>query len=768
MADILIGSKEETQNRLLKLLVNTEGIDDATRQKVYTGFHQASSAPQLIQSLAFENIPDEKKTEVVKMWQELHTLPPQNQGANQVMNTIGNILYKAPIGVAMAGGAILGGPGGAATAGTAMDSLLNVYGTAVDRYMDKNYPGVERQKLGPQTNTEALINPLISGAMGLAAPEALATKFPLAQNVNRAEELGAYLPGKMSYKQAKEFQRNQEIMRTNLQMQNAERQFAFNEQIRQQKIALQQEFSADIERNVESLRRQATQLTENNATKINKIRMEEALTAELRDTDLALLKQEMTTRTAKVNQEAWENAQIFSKAVGRAESKARMQLGVAQAEKFGYDAYTAQSSKLTKQIEAEVFAKNPKRVPTGKIIPEHKDAAGKLIPAKQETRLVAGGIDRSAMKKAFEPFAKEYKEDLEIAKQLGSPGARAILEIVNGDDWVSGVTALNDLAALNRAGWHHSDYVIRDYGTHLVREVATKYRRSIMDSVAKMENGKIGLDLLAERRAILAARDRIYRTGSGVGEFMNEPVAKQSMDNLAKEGEINSLWNDPVRTKNVYDALDDVAGNPNLKLDSKIVKNAASTKAALKARVGEKVLGENYQQFSKNWQNMDPEFKQLNFTPEQIQRGDRLITEGPEALRKIADEELIRQNQIIADSKATLRSLKAERMTVGENAREIRALREQMRTETRNAQRTRLAKTINLNTTNALLRKELKETELFEKYLLNQKIRDANKKIEDIKAITYRLAIGGAAAASGLGVLEWRTHRIAKLLGFAP
>lgn len=282
-----------------------------------------------------------------------------------------------------------------------------------------------------------------------------------------------------------------------------------------------------------------------------------------------------------------------------------------------------------------------KEVPTGLI-----DAAGNAITKAKQTSM-PGMIEMSDVKAALARDYDTIAGEIQIAVQNGSPGARALQQVVNGPDSYTLEQALNIKAALNDIGYGRADAAMTTMSEAIARKTAASLRESIRRQVAGFKDGgKEAVSLMDKEADILKARDARFKT----------PAARAAARSMERYGDAARL-KDPVAVKSWLAQVD------------------AETAAGARAQVAHNLLGESPKEFAKNWKAMDPELKAQWFTPEQISKGDEIASGSQEAIRRITEEYQAKETARITravENSAVIRRKRADLTQLQTNIDELR------------------------------------------------------------------------------------------------
>jgi hypothetical protein len=262
-----------------------------------------------------------------------------------------------------------------------------------------------------------------------------------------------------------------------------------------------------------------------------------------------------------------------------------------------------------------------------------------------------------------------------------------------------------------------------------------------------MTDGDKALAKLDEAKTLLKQRDAIFRTGEGIES--NQPVAQQTAKRAIRHGNAIQFVNDPAGMKTLYAQVDD------------------ATREGMKGQISKSLLGRSHRDFAKNWSQLDPEVKAMNFTPDQIAKADMLAQRGPAALDDIANRALLENSRIIQDATNKLKSIGQQRMKLGDTSVQIRKLNSQIKLEQDAIKRAKLQKTLELQTKASSLRSAINEEQATARQNFAIQMRQAQDKIKQIQELKRKLKIG--ATVIGLGAAaEWgrKTNVIGSLLGF--
>lgn len=655
-------------------------------------------------------------------------MPEFSMARNLGKFALETVTEGGPAAIGAIGGGIVAGPAGAVLGGMG--------GELIRQQIRQRFGGGP----APQSNTEAVTQQLMAGASGALSPATAAARYPLAAQGGR---YGSVVPKLMKGKTAQEIMATAQERRIAMTQAMKQRRLQAKNALREEKAAAQQKFNEQVERSINPLRKAKTDLYNQRTVQSAALAEQRTSTTEATRSALSQLNKATTEAKAGVSRQAVADAEAFTESVGREMNKIQIAKGTLEARRLGMKAYTDRATKLYDQLRDDIFANNKQKVPTGKTI--NTGVIGKDgKPIIQEAmREVQGPIDRTSLQEQLRPFVDNHRDKLTIAKQNGSPGAQAILEIVDGPAVIDGRTAIDDLAALNKFGYHKSDAELRSAGEALTRKVAGQYRTEFKKSIEKMKGGKEGLKLLDEAAEVLAQRDKVFRTGPDV----DLPLARKTGLNVSQSGRVLQYVNDPLKMKALYNQVDE------------------ATRDGMKRQVAESLLGKSHRDFAKNWANLDPDVKALNFSSQQIVHADELARRGPAALEKIANDALAANTRIIQDATQKLKLIGEQRKSLGEITVKGRQLQSQITTEKSAIARAKTDKSLELQRKSAEMRGKLDEYEAQARQNFAIQIKVARQRIADIKEAKKKLLIGGAVVGAG-SAAGWKMRNIAQLIGW--
>jgi hypothetical protein len=458
---------------------------------------------------------------------------------------------------------------------------------------------------------------------------------------------------------------------------------------------------------------------------------------------LSALNQETAAAKQSAASELNLRAEMFTNEIGKEMNKIELAQGTQQARAAGWKRYTDRVNQIYDGIRDNTFSRNISTIETGHRPTGLLDEIGRPI-MEPITKQVAGPVDLSSVKTALNPFYDRFKNELAIARQNQSPGANAVIQIMEGPDVVPGDVAIDNLKSLNRLGYGKADAVIRESGEAIARKACAVYREALKQSIGKMEGGKEALASLEEARALLSKRDQLYRTGELIS---GKPIARAAAEQIEKSGNVTALIKDPVKFHAFWRQIE---GTP--------------VEAGTTRQIAVRVLGNGYKDFAARWPQLNPTIKQMIFTPEQIENGNRLASEGPEILRNLAEKAAAKNAEIIQGTMQQLTDIGTQRQQLSGITQNVRELNTKIGDERRALQLSKQAKSFELKQKASNLKADIDAYQLERRSRLGKDIREARETIEKADRIKKAALIG--AGILGLGGLGWKAHKVAALLGW--
>jgi hypothetical protein len=412
----------------------------------------------------------------------------------------------------------------------------------------------------------------------------------------------------------------------------------------------------------------------------------------------------------------------------------------------GYRLETQKGQALRNKAK-EIFNNDVRSIQTGTKQVEDPYTSWEGEGAKTEpvVKNVPGPVDVSEAQKELRPFYDKYQDLIRTAKQNGSPGAQAVIDIVEGDSVVPGSTALDNMAALNKLGYGKADIQIRTPSEAIARMAGDKYRAAIYKSLDNIKDGNIAKEALENEKLIYQKRDKLYNTGS---ILEGKPFARQAAVKFeASGGHIESLINDPIKFHAFWDRVE---GTP--------------FENPLRQQIADNVLGSGYQDFTKNWQKLMPEIKSRILTPDMIANGDRLAAEGPAALQKISEGAKAKNAEIVQGAMKQLTDIGKKKQQIGGITKNARELNAKIGDEKQAIQFGKQAKSLELKQKSAGMKSVVDEQTYGQRKALAGQVREAREKVQANKSLKNKAMIGAVVVgASGVG---WKARNIASMLGW--
>jgi hypothetical protein len=711
----------------LQSILDSAQADQTVKADAWDAFKNSTDTTDLTTKIKSLALPDETKA---KLWdlKKSMTLVQQKQSEStgetwqRQMGNIGkyaaNVVSQGgPAAVGAIGGGMLGGPPGAV-----IGAMLAEGGKQV-------FNRLFAPELAPATGLQGAIDMTMAGAGGALTPEALAVKFPLAAN---AGKYGAELPATMKYARARELVATAPERRLAMELETKQLKAVSRQTARNEQAVAQRMFNDRVERNIRPVQEEKTVLLNQKTQQSASLAEQKPNISNQGIADRAALRTGYKNTKGQIIDTSSSEADSFVKSVGTEMKRAELIHGTAASRKMGYDAITQKVSDIYNDIRNGVFANNIRRV------------VNHLPDGSTQEISIEGPIDLAKMKAELKPFADANRDALTIAKQNGSPGATAILETVDGPNVIPGSTAIENLAALNKAGYHKADAVIRERGEFYVRKLADKYREALRESLTKMDGGGVAIQKLNEAKSLLKARDSQYRIGEGIE--VNKPIAQRTWERFVTKGDLSGMSNDPVKLRLLYNQVD------------------TPTLAGLKSEWAKGAFGKNVKDFSKNWKYIDDEVKALNLTPQQIAQGNLIATKGELALKQLSADVISKNQKIIDQTNAQLRAINQERRLLADTTVKVRALSNRVQNEKDLIKRTKLESELYLNTKAAQARMADEEVVTLRKQNFEIQLRQARKRIEDVKQTRKYLLVAGGIGLAGAANFKWQ-NAIKSILG---
>jgi hypothetical protein len=457
---------------------------------------------------------------------------------------------------------------------------------------------------------------------------------------------------------------------------------------------------------------------------------------------LSFLNVQMAKSKQAALEQATTNAKLFTESLGKEMTEIEIAQGTQAARAHGWRKATDEVSKLYDGVR-DIFKKNVIQIGTGQ-----KNEAGEEI-----MRTVTGPVDMTGVKAELREFYDRFKNDIGVARQNQSPGASAVMQIMEGPNIVDGAVAIDNLKALNRLGYNRADAVIREPSEAIARKAGETYRTALRESVEQMDGGEEALGMLDEAKILLRDRDTLYRTGDIIKD---RPLARRAAEAIQESGKVVNLARQPIKFRAYWNQVQDTP-----------VAQGVVRQVMEDVFTGKDVL--------KRWSDIPAEVKNLMLTPEQISNVDKIILQGKPAIEKIASESIAANNTIIKEASAKLNQIGKSQADIGNitvNARNLRGdiTKARQSIMTQQAQQvtaleSKMAQTsFNIGKTQRELSIEVGKLQQRQRLQLAQQIKDANAKIEKAKkAKKILLAVGTVAGITAFTKLKFA--QIGNLIG---
>ncbi len=636
----------------------------------------------------------------------------------QLISGAGRIVSEGgPAGIGAIAGGMAGGPPGA---------VLGGMGGELIRQLVRRGGGGP----APTSNTEAVAQQLTAGLAGAASPEMAALRYPMGA---RAGQMGELIPGRMTGKQAQGVLDTAAQTRMQAFKPFKDQRAELANQLRHEKAAAQLEFNQNVEKNIVPLRDESRRMRNYRTAKSAELAEQRTSTGESLRNDLVELNRRTEEAKTTASRQAFEDAQTLLTSVGREMNKSQIRQGTVQARIMGRKALTEQVTKLYNKIRDDVFGKNITYIEKASL----KEGDEPVMIA------VKGAIDRASLKDDLREFAESYREALTVARQNGSPGAKAVLDIVDGEDIAGGRTVIEDLRGLNEFGYKRADVDIKP-GEGIVREVANKYRKLFRDQVAKMKDGQDAIDMLDQAQLLLDKRESLYTWGEG--KQARIPIAREAWKKVERTGEALQYMDDPAGMKSLLAQVD------------------ATTKQGIIRQGLDDVLGRDYKDFLKNWRNWDSEVKSMFLSPEQIAVGDSIAMRGPVQLDRIANEAILENTRIVRDATEALKRIGIEKKKLGEITVDLRGIQKNIDVQNLSGANEKILSRVSRDVGAANKRKAVAdEQDIMRENLLIME-RQARQRLREIKEAKIKIGVGAGIAATAAG-WKYKNH-LMSILGW--
>lgn len=437
------------------------------------------------------------------------------------------------------------------------------------------------------------------------------------------------------YKQATQTLKDIPIKRSELALEATEARSALSEAKRQGIDAAKAAVTEELESKTKPLAEQATSL------KLAKRDAATALTKEDIADDLAKAEAKNKIEASRTNAEAAVKAQTeqqvsgFTKAQGVKPTSFDVSEAAAKSRKANLDALQGEIRATHKGI-MDIAEK-----PENKVIKTIKEEVNDPYrspdePPKIVTREIEGPaeVNVSNTQQALAKTADNVRGQIQAAINQGSPGAKALIQLVDGEGAYTVQQALDIRAALNQIGYAGDRALVGTKSQALAKQAVRELNKDIRAAIEKLPSGADEAKALLDQEAQLLAKRKVT---------FDDPMARGAAS-VMKSGDA-TVFKNPVKLKKWMDQVDE------------------PTRQMARSQVVHEVLGKSPEKFADNWNKMDPEIKALWFNEEQIKLGDRIASSNKAGLEKIAKEfELKNQklaNQAIEKS-AAIRTRRSE------------------------------------------------------------------------------------------------------------
>jgi hypothetical protein len=563
-------------------------------------------------------------------------------------------------------------------------------------------------------------------------------EHPIAAMGGKAEDLLSSAKSKinptgLSYKQAKDIKNTYQERNLALNADIASQRTAMRETLSNERRNAQQLFNQQEQDRIQPLISEQNVLKNARGRTSAKLAEQRTTTRENLQSDLSQLNQQKKVATDAATEKINKNVSDFAEGIGTEMSKEDIAKGTQESRAAAWKQYTDKVTTLYDEVR-DIFSKNVSQVQEG------VDEAGQPI-----MKDVAGAIDLSSVQKELKPLYDRFKQDLAIARNNGSPGAKAVIEIVEGKNVVPGDVAIDNLKALNRLGYGKADAVFREASEAYARKAASAYRTALDESIGNMEGGDRIREALDEAKGHLQNRDKLLRTGDVI---KGKPIAKSAATTVETTGDVTKLIKQPIKF-NAY--WNQIADTP--------VESGAMN------QISKYVLGSGYKDFSKRWAEIPSGIKARVYTPEQIAKGDKLSQEGPMALQVISEDALAKNTEIVKRSMEELNAIGQRKSELEGLTRNVRDIGEKINRERLAIREGRQSQSADRVQAAIASKKSIDAQALERKTQLIQELKQAQQKIDQIKKIK---TVAGIAAVGAAGKWIWKAAHVSSLLGWTP
>jgi hypothetical protein len=478
----------------------------------------------------------------------------------------------------------------------------------------------------------------------LAAGGSFLKQTPLTDAEYEAAIQKALQSDKLTYKQAKEFM--DRLPETRAAMENAMRDLRLG--TRKAAKAEAGEATAAAKKTeqetITPLQEQKRALQTKQSTEGSALSVKAATGSTQSAQELRSLATEREAAKTAMKEQATKKAQELARDIGtRLKTDEVAGLNVAGRKK----AMTQFNNDVTKEYDTirEIANNHIEEVPTGeKADVGIVDPSGKPI-LQDVTRPMALPSERLTNPKLQMEYDR-LKDSLKTSVQQGSPGAATLIQYMESKGPVPLQNLIDDLSTVNQIRYSKADAAIRTKSERLASMTADAIRDSIKAVVAKLppEEGKAVDKALENAKAILARRDALLGTAQ----------ARTGAQTMEIYGEVGRLTDKPAVFKGWWNST------------------TPQVREAARGQMVDDLLGNSYQDFARNWNNLHPEIKATAFTPDEISRVDQAAKTGPEGVRKVVAD-------YNAKIEASKQAAEAQKVAIATERQRIRGYGEQIR-----------------------------------------------------------------------------------------
>lgn len=443
------------------------------------------------------------------------------------------------------------------------------------------------------------------------------------------------------------------------------------------------------------------------------------------------LRNQATAAKQEITDALDKDSKAFAEGVGQRMDRTALSQGAEAARTQAEKEFSDKTTSLLTKNRA-IYKTNPQEVWNGQV-----DKAGNQIMEKIEAP-----IDMDESRNILQSLGDRLKNDLRIAKQNGSPGASAVVDIMDGPRYMPADSVFDLKAALNQVGYGRGDVVTKP-AEAIARKAASAVNQAFEKGVKGLQIGgdeaATNLEAIAKNQA---KRDLTLRTG---GVLTKGKVAQITARSIEQGGKLVTIANNPVKLKSWWPMADEASKN------------------GMRQAVADDTIGDSYKAFTKKWSSMDPEVKTTIFTPEKIAAGDALASRGTAALRDLADQTIARHSQIIRGAQARMAELAAQRRAISDLTIKQRGITAEIGQRRGYLTDYKKVRGHELEDIGSILKGQTDETATQMKQNHEIDIRVARQVISDAQALKRKLLIaGGVAGLAG----SWKAYHVAQLLGW--